>query len=89
MVSINIMSDTTQVNVRLDNVFLNKAKKYAQKNGFSSIQDLVKETLREKIYLDDTLTPEEYAFVKKVIDVTNKKNLWGTEKELFTKLNRK
>jgi hypothetical protein len=87
LVSNGIMPETTQINVRLEGNILGKAKNYAQKNGFGNIQELIKETLRERLFPVE-LTKEELMLVKKLAQVTEEKNLWGTEKELFEKLKR-
>lgn len=57
MVSIGSMN--TQINLRLPNDFLKKAIRYAEKRGFSSIQELIKETLREVVYEDDLKLSKE------------------------------
>lgn len=41
---------TDQINVRLPDNLLKEAKKYAKDFGFSNIQELIKESLRERIY---------------------------------------
>jgi hypothetical protein len=82
------MTQTTQINVRLDDSFLGKARKYAQKNGFSTVQELMKESLREKLFDEPVITKEELMLVKKLAGVTEEKGLWGTEEELFQKLKR-
>jgi hypothetical protein len=87
LVPINIMAETTQINVRMEDNFLNKAKTYAQEHGFGNVQELMKETLREKLFPVE-LTKEELLLVKKLAQVTEKNNLWGTEEELFNKLKR-
>lgn len=81
------MAETTQINVRLEDNFLNRAKTYAQKHGFGNVQELMKETLRERLFPME-LTKEELMLVKKLAQVTEEKNLWGTEEELFSKLER-
>lgn len=76
-----------QVNVRLPKTLHLAAKKYAASNGFSSIQELMKETLREKLHPE--LTKEEIILVKKLIEISDKHNLYGTEKELFAALGKR
>ena len=88
MVFIGIMTQTTQINVRLDDSFLGKAKKYAQQHGFSTVQELMKESLREKLFGEPMITKEELMLVKKLAKATEEKGLWGTEEELFQKLKR-
>lgn len=87
MVSFGIMAQTTQVNVRLPERVLSKASKYAKQHGFSNVQDLIKETLREKLF-GKHLTKEELKLVKNLTKATEENNLWGTEEELFKKLRR-
>ena len=82
------MTGTTQINVRMDDNFLNRAKTYAQEHGFGNVQELMKETLREKLFGETLITKEELLLVKKLARVTEEKNLWGTEEELFEKLRR-
>ncbi|NCN86425.1 hypothetical protein GW932_01205 [archaeon] len=41
---------TEQINLRLSDEIISRAKKFAEKNGFSNIQELIKETLREKLF---------------------------------------
>ena len=61
----------TQINVRMSDELLNTAQKYAEKNGFGNVQELMKESLREKLF--PSITKEELVLVKKLIQVTNKK----------------
>jgi Arc/MetJ-type ribon-helix-helix transcriptional regulator len=82
------MTQTTQINIRLEDSFLGKARKYAQKHGFSNVQELLKESLREKLFDEPMITKEELVLVKKLAKATEEKNLWGTEDELFQKLRR-
>ena len=76
----------TQINVRMSDELLNTAQKYAEKNGFGNVQELMKESLREKLF--PSITKEELVLVKKLIQVTNKKGLWKSEEELFKALER-
>jgi hypothetical protein len=80
LVSLDTMNE--QVNVRLPKAMLLKAKSYAKKHGFGSVQELVKESLREKIRGYEELTAEEAFLIKKVLEVSNKHNLFGTEEDL-------
>lgn len=82
------MAQTTQINVRLEDAFLVKARKYAQKHGFSTVQELMKESLREKLFNEPIITKEELMLVKKLAKATEENGLLGTEKELFKKLKR-
>ena len=68
----------TQINVRLPNELLSHSKEYIKKNGFGTIQELIKESLREKISEKPLITNEEAILVKKLIEVTKKNGLFGT-----------
>ena len=81
-----IPDDTmTQVNVRFSEDLLGAAATYAKKKGFGNIQELIRETLREKLF-EDKLSKKELQLVKQLLLISKKKNLFGTEKELFRKL---
>ena len=82
MVSIGNMN--TQINVRLPETMLVSAKNYAKKHGFGTLQEFIKETLREKLF--EEVSEKEMKLIKKLIQTSNNKNLYGTEKELFKKL---
>ena len=79
---------TIQINIRLSDEMLALAKQYSEKNGFSSIQELIKETLREKLFEKPEITREELSLVKKLAVVCEKNNLYGTEEDLLKKLKR-
>ena len=49
MVSIDIMN--AQVNVRMPVTLLRHAEKYAKHNGYASVQEVVREALRETVML--------------------------------------
>lgn len=87
LVSIDTMN--AQINVRLPEKLLFSAKTYAEEHGFGTIQDFVKETIREKLFDEPEITREELELVKRLAEVTEKRNLFGTEEELFRKLRRK
>ena len=76
-----------QINLRLPGKLLVSAKTYAEEYGYGTVQEFIKETLREKLFESD-LNKEELALVLKLADATEKKKLYGTEKEMFKKLKR-
>ena len=86
MVSIDTMN--TQINLRLPEKMLTSARSYARKHGFGTVQDLIKETLRDRLFEKPGISSAELALVKKLTEVSEKKNLYGTEKQLFQKLKR-
>jgi Arc/MetJ-type ribon-helix-helix transcriptional regulator len=86
MVSTGIMN--TQINVRLPEKMLVSAQTYVEKHGFNTVQDFIKELMREKLFEEPAISKEELTLVKKLIEASEKKNLYGTEAELFNKLRR-
>jgi len=78
----------TQINIRLPQKILISAESYCEEHGFGTIQDFIKETVREKLFDEPEISKEELNLVKKLVEVSEKKNLYGTEKELFKKLRR-
>ncbi len=77
-----------QVNVRMPDTLLESASMYAEKHGFANVQELIKETLREKVLDEPVMSKEELALVRALLRVSKAKNLFGTEQELFRKLKR-
>jgi len=73
-----------QINLRLPEKTLQSAQEYAKKNGFGTVQDFIEETVREKLFAD--VSVKEMKMIKALIALSDKKNLFGTEKELFDKL---
>ncbi len=55
---------TTQINLKFQDSFFELAKNYADSKGYMSIQELLRETLREKIF-EDLEISDEY---KKVLE---------------------
>lgn len=78
-----------QINLRLAEPLLKKAKMEAKKRGFLNVQDLIKEVLRKFLYESQGMTLEELGFLKKIYRVSEEKKLYGTEDDLFKKLDRK
>ena len=87
MVSIGIMN--TQINLRIPQKLLSSVRSYSDEHGYGSVQDFIKETIREKLFDDPEISKEELTLVKKLVEVSEKKKLYGTEKELFNKLRRR
>ena len=78
-----------QINLRMPKKILGSAKSYAEEHGFGTIQEFIKEIIREKLFDEPEISKEELALVKKLAEVTEKKNLYGTEEDLFKKLRRR
>ena len=87
MVSFGIMN--TQINLRLPEKIMVSAQTYMEKHGFTSVQEFVREIIREKIFEEPQISKAELAIVKRLAAVSEKKNLYGTEEELFKKLKRR
>ena len=87
LVSLDTMNK--QINVRLPAGMLVKAKSYAKKHGFGTVQDLIKDSLREKLGGYEKLTEEEAVLIKKLLKVSEEKNLFGTEADLRKVLRKK
>ncbi|MEK6892313.1 MAG: ribbon-helix-helix domain-containing protein [Nanoarchaeota archaeon] len=79
----------TQINLRLPEKVLVSAKSYVEEHGFNSIQEFIKEAIREKLFERPEISKEELALVGKLVEVSEKKNLYGTEEQLFKKLKRR
>lgn len=80
------MTETTQINVRLPEKLLNSAGKYAERHGFSNVQELIKDTLREKLFEEPLVTAEEINLIKKLAEASEKNGLFKTENDIFRKL---
>ncbi len=78
----------TQINIRLSKNILLASKKYAKKQGFSTIQEFIKETIREKLFGKE-LTDEEYFLIKKLVQATKEKSELVSKEKLFKELDRK
>jgi hypothetical protein len=87
MVSIGIMN--TQINLRMPQKLLGLVRNYSDEHGYGSVQDFIKETIREKLFDEPEISKEELALVKKLVEVSEKKKLYGKEEELFEKLRRR
>lgn len=75
-----------QINLRLPDKLFQKTMEYTEVHGYSSLQELIKEVLREKFFDREVISKEELELVKKVIKASEEKGLYGTEKDLFDKL---
>ena len=76
----------TQINVRVPDSLLDSAKDYAEKHGYGNVQNFIRETMREKMFDEPSVTAEELKLVTKLIKASREKDLFGTEEELFEKL---
>ena len=80
MVSLGIMN--TQVNVRFPAQLLQQAQRHATAEGFGTVQDFIRESVRERVR-GERLTPSEYAELERVLA---RKHKWLGEDELWKAL---
>lgn len=76
----------SQINLRLPEKLLFMSQSYADKHGFGTVQEFIKETLREKLFGEQDISRNELALVKRLIKASEQKGLYGKEDELFKKL---
>lgn len=86
MVSIDNMN--TQINLRLPEKMLATAKICAEEQGYTSLQEFIKEVLREKLFEKPAINSEEKMLLQKLVALIEEKKIYGTEQELFAKLRR-
>ena len=67
----------TQINVRLPEKVLMSAQTYAEEHGFNSIQEFIKEAIREKLFEKPEISKEELALVRNLVEASEKNNLYG------------
>lgn len=75
-----------QINLRLPEKLLNSIEKTSEEQGFSNMQEFIKETIREKLIEEDKISKEELGLVKTLISASEKENLYGTEEDLMQEL---
>jgi metal-responsive CopG/Arc/MetJ family transcriptional regulator len=78
----------TQINLRLTDTLLKVAQNYADKNGYSNVQELVKETLREKLFEEEKLSKKEIILVKKIVEESKKPGFYAAEKDLLNRFSK-
>ncbi len=78
--------ETKQLNVKISKNLLEAAKSYSELYGYRNIQELIAESMREKIFekneYDETFTSEEIDLIDKILEANIKNNSFGTEEEL-------
>lgn len=78
-----------QINIRLSDVMLRKAQVKARRQGYENLQEFIRELLREKLFETSEVSKKEMNFLRKLYKVSEERNLYGTEQELFAKLDEK
>ena len=58
---------TKQVNLRLPEKLLNAAEDYAEKQGYGTLQEFVKDVLRKALFDQPHLSKEELAQLRKLL----------------------
>jgi len=75
-----------QINLRLSDKILKSAQSYSEEHGFTTVQEFIKEAIREKLFDEAVINKQELQLVKKLTQISEENNLYGTEEELFKKL---
>lgn len=83
---VSIGSMNTQINLRLPEKLLTSATAYAEKNGYATVQDFLREVLREKLFDEPGLSKKEIELALRLAEVSKRKGLYGTEQQLFRAL---
>ncbi len=81
---------TKQVNLKLPPRLYSSAESFADSYGYRNVQDLLVESLREKIFekgdFDESLSEKEIGLVDSLIEKSVKAKKFGGEKELLKAL---
>lgn len=79
---------TTQINLRISEDFLKKAKDYAKKQGYLNVQEFIREATRQKLFEDSEIKKEylETLYSKEAVNFLSDKEADDLDKELAHKL---
>ncbi|PIN99930.1 hypothetical protein COT72_03780 [archaeon CG10_big_fil_rev_8_21_14_0_10_43_11] len=80
---------TKQLNVKLPEKLLQNAQKYVKTFGFTNVQELIRDSLREKIFesrYDETFTQREINLIDSVIKTSLEQGHVISEEELVNVL---
>ena len=76
----------TQVNLKFPENLLFAARSYAHAYGYRNVQDLIYESVREKVFekaeFDESFTEKEIGIIDKIIEASVRKKKLVGEKEL-------
>jgi len=82
--------ETKQINIKIPKNLLIAAESYANNFGFRNIQELMMESMREKVFekneFDENFTEQEIESIDNLITGSIKHNEIISEKELFNNL---
>ena len=83
--SLGIM-ETKQINLKLPKNLFSAAKHYAEQCGYRNIQELVAESIREKVFdeneFDESFSEHEIELIDSLIELSLKKKAVVSEEEL-------
>jgi Arc/MetJ-type ribon-helix-helix transcriptional regulator len=80
---------SNQINLKLSDRMFNSAKKFSEKKGFNSMQDFIREILREKLFergYDNSFNEREIALIDEIIEKSLKRGNLVSEKEFLKAL---
>lgn len=85
------MAETEQINLKISLELLDAAKRYAKNFGYRNVQELVAESMREKIFenneYDNSFSDNEIELIDSLIELSVKKGDLASEDELKKALN--
>ncbi len=77
---------SSQINIRMPDKLLTAARDYADSHGYGTVQEFIKETVRERLFDDlDRVTPEE-ARLLEILEEESERQGYRSRKELFAAL---
>lgn len=78
--------ETEQINLKLPKDFLVLARRYAENYGYRSVQELIADVMRQKIFVenrfDEDFSDKEIGLIDTLIEKSLKKGKIGDENEL-------
>lgn len=81
---------TKQINLKVSSNLYNSAESFVENYGYRNIQELITDSLREKIFekseFDETFSDKELDLIDRIIEKSIKKGKIGTEEELWKAL---
>ena len=79
-----------QVNLKFPEPLYRATSKFARSNGYRNVQDVVYESVREKVNrkpgYDESFTEREIALIDRILETSLRKGLIASEKELRSAL---
>ncbi|MBD3253021.1 hypothetical protein GF386_04775 [Candidatus Pacearchaeota archaeon] len=85
-ISINIMENSEQINLKLSKNLAEAARRYAKIYGYRNIQELANESIREKVFenneFDETFSNKEIELIDSLIEKSQDKSAFVSEGEI-------